>query len=196
MRVGFRPDHEHIGDGAVGNPGLRAIEAIAVCGLLGAGLHAGRIGAGIGLGEAEAADELAARELREIFLALRFRAIGIDRIHHEARLHAHHRAIARIDALHLARHQTVAHIGRADAAIGLGDRHAEQPDRAHFAEYRGIGLFVEIGFLNARGQFFGSEGCRRITDHPLIFGQLCIQQERIRPIERDHAAFGGWRRSR
>ena len=53
----------------VGDPGLRAIEPVAVGDLFRARLHAGGIGAGIGLGQAEAADPLAGRELRQIVLA-------------------------------------------------------------------------------------------------------------------------------
>ena len=65
-------------------------------------------------------------ELRQIFLALLLRAIGMDRIHHQRRLHAHHRAVAGIDALDLARHQAVGHIAGAEPAIFLGNGDAEQ----------------------------------------------------------------------
>ena len=56
----------------------------------------------IWLGQTEATDDLAGRELRQIALALRFAAIGEDRVHDERRLHRHGRAVAGIDPFHLA----------------------------------------------------------------------------------------------
>ncbi len=83
MRLGLGPDHEDIRDGRVRDPRLGAGEAIAPVGLHGAGLHAGGIGAGIRLGQAEAAHELARGELGQVLPALLLGAIGIDRIHDE-----------------------------------------------------------------------------------------------------------------
>ncbi len=60
VRRRLRPDDEDVGDRRVRDPHLRAVEPVAVGGLLGARLHAARIGAGIGLGQAEAADPFAA----------------------------------------------------------------------------------------------------------------------------------------
>ena len=94
VRGGLCPDDEHVGDRRIRNPHFRAIELITVSHLLDAGFHARRIGPCIRLGEAEAADPLARGEFRQIFLALGITAIGVDRIHDERRLNAHHRAIA------------------------------------------------------------------------------------------------------
>ena len=76
----------------------------------GARHHAAGVRAVIGLGQAEAADPFAGGKLRQVFLALRFRAVGEDREHDERALHAHHRAIARVDALDLARDEAVADV--------------------------------------------------------------------------------------
>ena len=46
-------------------------------------LHAAGVGARVGLGQAEAADQLAAGELRQILAPLLLRAVGVDRIHHQ-----------------------------------------------------------------------------------------------------------------
>ena len=70
--------------------------------------HPARIGAVVGLGQAEAADPLARGELRQIFLALLLGAEIVDRVHDQARLHAHRRAIAAVDPLDLAGDQPVA----------------------------------------------------------------------------------------
>ena len=88
MRGRLRPDDEDVGDRRVGDPHLGAGEAVAVGDLLGARLHAAGIGAGIGLGQAEAADPFAGGELRQVLLALRLGAVGVDRVHHQRGLHA------------------------------------------------------------------------------------------------------------
>ena len=183
MRGRFRPDDEHVGDRRVGNPHLRAGETIAVRHLFGARLHAARIGAGIRLGEAETADPFAGRELRQIFLALLLGAVGIDRIHHQRRLHAVHRAIAGIDALDLARDQPVSDIACIGAAIFLRQRHADQAELAHLVENLAVGLFVEIGVVDARQQLLLRIGARGVADHALVFGQLIVQQQRVVPLE-------------
>ena len=90
------------------------------------------------------------RELRQVFSPLAFVAVGPDRIHDERRLHAHHRAIAGIDALHLARDQPVGDIGGAGAAVVLRQRQPEQPERAHLAKNLGVGLLFAIGLDDAR----------------------------------------------
>jgi len=58
----------------------------------------------------EAADKFARRELRQIRALLFLRALGVDRVHHEAGLHGHHRAVARIHPLHLSRDEAIGHV--------------------------------------------------------------------------------------
>src|SRR6202022_2765556 len=60
--LALRPDHHHVGDRGVGDPGLAAGEALAAGGALRPRRHATGIGAVIGLRQAEAADALAGRE--------------------------------------------------------------------------------------------------------------------------------------
>ena len=81
--VELGPHHRDIGDRRVGDPGLGAVELVAAGHFLGARHHRAGIGAVIGLGQAEAADQLGGRELGQIFAPLRFAAIGVDRIHHQ-----------------------------------------------------------------------------------------------------------------
>ena len=101
------PDDEHVGNRRVGNPHLRAVQFVAAGNRSRTCFHRAGIRPVVGLGKAEAADPFAGRELRQVFLALRLSAIGVDRIHHQRRLHAHHRAIAGVDVLDLARDQSV-----------------------------------------------------------------------------------------
>jgi hypothetical protein len=108
--------------GRVRDPHLVAGEQPATLHLLGARLHAARIGAVVGLGEAEAADPFTGRQLWQIFLPLRLAAIGVDRMHHQRRLDAERRAVAGIDPLHLARDQPVGNVVRSGATIALDRR--------------------------------------------------------------------------
>ena len=183
MGFGLRPDDEDIGDRRVGDPHFRAGEAVAALGFLGAGLHARRVRTRIGFGQAETADPLARGQLRQVFLALLLRAIGVDRIHHEARLHRHHRAVAAIDPLYLARDQAVGHIASADPAIFLGDRGAKQTHLAHLAEDRRVGGLILEGLDHARLQLVLCIGAGRIAQHPLVFAQLGFETQRVVPGE-------------
>ncbi len=140
MRVRLGPDDEDVGDRRVGDPHLRAGEAVAAVDLLSPGPHPAGIGAGVGLGQAEAADQLASGQPRQPFALLLFGAVGVDRVHDERRLDAHRRAIAAVDPLDLARHQPVADIIEAGAAIFGRDRRPEQAELAHL----GHDLAVEI----------------------------------------------------
>ena len=183
----FGPHHEHVGDRRVGNPHLGTGEPVAVRGLLGAGLHAAGIGAGIRLGQAEAADPFAGGELGQIFLALVLVAIGIDRVHHQRRLHRIHRAIAGIDALDLARHQAIGDVARIGAAIFLRQGNADQAEFAHLIEDLAVGLLFEIGLGDARQQLVLRVGARGVADHALVFGELLVEHERIVPLELDRS---------
>ena len=48
---------------------------------------------------------------------------------------------------------------------------------------RRIGLFLEIGFLDARGELVGRKGGGRVADHALVFGKLILDQEGVVPDE-------------
>ena len=160
---------------------------------LGARHHRARIGAVIGLGQAEAAEQFAGRHLRQIFAALRLGAIGIDRLHGERGLHRHRRAEAGIDPLELARDQPVADIAETGAAVFLGDGRAQQPERAHLAKNRRVGLAVAIGGDDARKQLLLGIVARGVAHHALFLGQLAFEVERIVPFERGVLDLGAFR---
>ncbi len=183
MRARLRPHHEHVGDRGVADPGLGADQPVAAVDLFGPRGHAARIGAGVGLGEPEAADELAPREARQVFAALVGIAIGVDRVHDERTLHAHHRAEPEVDPLDLARDEAVGNIARAGAAELLRQRHPEQARFAHQPEQLRVGLFLEISLSNARRELLCGEVPRRVADHPLVLGELGLEQQRIVPLE-------------
>ena len=153
VRVRLRPDDEDVGDRRVGDPHLGAREDVAALDLLGAGAHATGVGAGVGLGQAEAADPFAGRQFRQVFPALLLGSISEDRVHHEARLDRHGRAIAAVDPFDGARDQAVTDIAEAGAAIFGRDGRAEQAELTEFAHDFAVEAFFEIGEVT-RGSSF------------------------------------------
>ena len=87
--IGLRPHDRDVCDRAVGDPHLRAVEHPVVGVALGSRAHAGRIGAEVGLGEAEAADGLALGHARKPLFLLLLGAEGVNGVHRERALHAH-----------------------------------------------------------------------------------------------------------
>src|SRR4030095_11874922 len=136
--VVLRPHDEDVGDRRIGDPHLRAGEAVAAGYGARTGNHGTGIGAVVGLGQSEAADPRAAGELRQVFAALRLAAVGVDGKHHERTLHAHHRPVARVDALDLAGDEPVADVVQSRTAVFRRQRRAEQPARTHLPTYRGM----------------------------------------------------------
>ena len=189
MRFGFGPDHEDIGDGRVRDPHLGAVQHIAIGRFLGHGLHAGGVRARIGFGQTKAADPFASGEFRQEFLALRFGAIGVDRIHDERGLHRHHRPIATVDALNLARDQAIGDVRRAQPAVFLGHRDAQQAHLTHFAENRRVGGFLTKRLDDTGLQLVLGIGAGGVAQHTLFVGQLVVQAEGVFPIK--PAQIGG-----
>ncbi len=140
----------------------------------------------VGLGEAEAADPLAAREFRQVFLLLPGRAELLDRNHHQRGLHRHHRAIAGIDALDLARDQAIGDIAEPRPAVIRRHRRPEKAEFAHLAEDRGVGLLLPERLQHARGEPVLGVGEGGLLDEALLFGELGFEAERVGPVERAH----------
>ena len=136
----------------------------------------------VGLGQAEAADDLAGREPRQVFLALLLGAVGVDRMHDQARLHRHRRAVAAIDALHFARDQAVGDVVGAGAAIAV-DGGAEQAERAQLVHDLAIELLVPVRLQHPRHQLVLGIAARGVAHHALFLGQLVLEQERVFPVK-------------
>ena len=191
------PDHEHVGDRRVGDPHLGAGQAVAAVDLAGAGDHAAGVAAVVGFGQAEAADPFTRGQLGQVLLLLRFAAEFVDRHHHQRALHAHHGAVARIHALDLARHQAVADVVEAGAAVLLGDGRAQQAQLAHLAEDGRVGGLVAEGQLHARQQLFLAVGAGGVLHLALVVGELGAEVEGVFPAEgvlaRGHGAGLRWK---
>ena len=78
VQVGLGIDHVGVGVGAVGDPGLAAVEHIVVAALLGTQLHRHDVGAGVGLAHGQCADVLAADQLGQVLELLLMGAVAVD----------------------------------------------------------------------------------------------------------------------
>ena len=152
--------------------------------LLGARRHRAGIGAVVGLGQAETAEQLGGRHPGQVFAALRLAAVGVDRLHGERGLHRHGGAEAGIDPLQFARDQPVADVIEAGAAVFLRNGRAEQPERAHLALDRRVVALVAVGFDHTRQQLLLRIVARGVAHHALFFGQFAFEIEGIVPLER------------
>ena len=132
VRVGLRDEHDHVGAVAVRDVGLRAVDDVLVAVPHRARLDAGDVGAGVGLGDAEAEDLLALDRGHDPLLLLllgaeledrRHRHVGVDR---DA-----HREAAGQRAAHLLGEHEVGEVVAALAAVLLGYGEAEEAELAH-----------------------------------------------------------------
>ena len=78
LGVGHGKDNDGAGHSAVGDEALGAVEHIVVTLQNSGGLLAGSVGAGVGLGQAESADLLAAEQVGQILHLLLLGAVLID----------------------------------------------------------------------------------------------------------------------
>ena len=185
MRVRLRPDDEHVGDRRIGDPHLGAGEDDSrpatfwarVRMLPGSEPASGSV-------RPKQPTHSPVASLGRYFLRCSSDAVGVDRVHHEARLDRHRRAVAAVDALDRAGDQAVADVAEAGAAIFVRDGRAEQAELAHLAHDLAVETLVEIGRGHARLQLLLRIAFGRVADEPLLVGQLVIEIERIRPVER------------
>ena len=181
--IGLGPDDEDVGDRRIGDPHLRAAEQVAAVHRTGTGCHRAGVGAVIGLGQAEASDPLAGREPRQVLALLLLGAEFVDRHHHQRGLDAHHRAIAGIHRLDLARDQAIADVVEAGATVLFGNGRAEQAEFAHLVEDVAIGMLVAKCVLDPWLKALGGVGEGGLPHHPFLFAQLLRQIEGVVPIE-------------
>ena len=140
------------------------------------------------LGQAEATNPFTRCEFWQVLLLLGFSTEFIDRHHHQRGLHAHHRAITRIDALDFSGDQAVADVVQAAAAILLRNGCTQQADFTHLAEDCRIGFLMAECFKNTRRELLLSELLGGVADHAFFFGELLIQQQGIDPVEASFTA--------
>ncbi|MNN31998.1 hypothetical protein D3C81_1457090 [compost metagenome] len=131
-------------------------------------------GAGLRLGQAEGADQLATGQPRQVAFLLRIGAIVQDRAAADRVVDAHQRGAggaARGDFFDGERVRDIVGVG---AAPVLRHDHAEQAQRAHFGDnlFRQAAVAVPLG--GAGGQALAGKGARAVADHLLLFGVVAV----------------------
>ena len=129
--VGHGDDDEHVGVAAVGDENLAAVEHPLVAVEDSGGLLTGGVGTGVGLGEAEGADPLAAGELGQVLHLLLLGAGLKDGGGAEAGVGGEDDARGGADAAELLDGHAVHDVGAAGTAVLRGDGDAHQADLGH-----------------------------------------------------------------
>ena len=167
--IGHRPDDGDVGQIAVGDPHLGAVDDPVAAVLLGVGLHVGRIGAAVRFGQAEAADDLAAGHARQVFTALLFRTVGVNRVHAQRALNRDEAADAGIAALQLLADQAVADAVQAGATVFFRQRGAQQTHGRDFRHQLLRETALVERLADDRNDLLVGEARHRVLDHALFF---------------------------
>ena len=140
VRIGAHEQRHQVGAHRVGDPGLGAVDDVAVAVAGRAGAQAREVGAGVRLGEDGSRQDFAARDLRQVFLFLRLGAADEDELGGDLGPGAE-RTDADIAARQFLRHDAHRDLAESHAAVGLRDGEAED---AHAAK-AGDDLERDIG---------------------------------------------------
>ncbi len=137
--VGGGDGENHVGvrHAAVGDKDLLAVEQPVVALVDGGGLGAARVGAGVGLGEAEGADLLTLGQGNQIFFLLLLGAEGEDGPGAQGHMGGQNHACAAVHPGQLLHRDGIAHNVKPRAAVLLGIGDAHQPHLSQF--FYGLG---------------------------------------------------------
>ncbi len=186
--LGARPDHRHVGDGAVGDPLLGAVEHPLVAVAAGGGAHAARVGAEVGLGEPEAADRLAGREGRDPAVLLLLRAEGVDRVHDQRALHRDEAAQPGVAALQLLHDEAVGDVVEARQPV-LVDRGAEQVELGHLRHELDGEARLAMALLDDRLDLVVDEGPHGVADELLLVVEKTVDVQEINSGKTAHGSI-------
>ncbi len=152
--------------------------------------HRAGVRAGVGLGQAEAADRLAGGHARQPLGLLLLRAPAPDRVHRQRPLHGHQRAQPAVAGLELQAREPVRGRGRAGAAVA-GEVHAEH---AELAELRRELARREARLLepvaDVREHAVAHERAHGVADVALLVGEQAIDVEEVLGTERGGRGCG------
>jgi hypothetical protein len=176
---------------------LDAAEDVVVAVAVGARRDRAGVGAYVRLGQAEAAQRLAARQRNQPAGLLRVGAVGVDRSAHHRVLHADdgaRRAVAGGDFLERQREGHVVHAG---AAPALGHDHSQRAQFAQRREFRARKVVFAVPARRVGRELLLRERAHGVADQGLFFGQ---QHGKSGVVGRSVAApgldgrIGGWAR--
>ena len=165
VQVGLGVDHVGVGVGAVGDPGLAAVEHVVVAAFFGAQLHRYHIRAGVGLAHGQGANVLAADQLGQVFELLLVGAVAVDLVDAQVGVGAvrqGHRSRGAADLFH--RHH-VGQVAQAGAAVFFRHGDTQQAHVAELAPHVGGEQVVVVDLRGTRRQFGGDEGAHLVAEH-------------------------------
>ena len=113
-------DRQQVGHRRVGHPGLGPAQHPAVAAPLGPRRDVGDVGAGVGLGQRERRDQVAAQRRHQVALAQRLGAVLVDEVRPHQRLHGGRRRQRQRAPRQLLGEQAVRHHVGVGAAVLLG----------------------------------------------------------------------------
>ena len=166
-----------------------------VVGLARARLLVGGVGAGVGLGQAEAAEPLAGAELGQVVLLLLLGAPAHDRGAHERGLHRDHRAHRRAAAPDLLDDQPVGQVVEAGAAVLPGDDRAEVALLGHLGDQIDVEVVVAVVLASARDDLLVGEVARGLADRASA-RRSGRSRSRRAPVDAGKSAWDGSDRTR
>src|SRR5690606_25187287 len=168
---GLRPDNGDVGQVAVGDPHLGAVDHPVAAIPARVRLHVRRIGAAMRLGQAKAADDLTGSHARQPLAPLLVAAVGEDRIHAQRTLHADEAADARVAAFQFLADQAVLHTAHAGAAVFFRQRGTEQAEAGDLRDQLAWETALVEALADDRQYLLVGESRHRVLDHPLLVGQ-------------------------
>ena len=179
------PEDGDIGDRAVRDPGLGAVDDPAVRLAHRPGFHPRRVRACVRLGQAEAADLLSPRHRGQPPLLLLVGAERVDRIHAQRPLHRDERAKPRIPPLQLLHDQPVSDRAEARAAVAFQVR----PEKSHAGhlgdQFHRKGPGPEV-VLDDGQHVLLDPLANGVPDEPLLLGQQARDIEEVNALESAH----------
>ena len=155
-------------------------------------MHATRIGAVVGFGEAEATEPLAGSQLGQVFTALFFAAEGVDRVHHQRALHRSRGAHARVAPLDLLHNQPVGDVVEAAPAVFGGNGGAERPDFTKLLDHEGRKLGPLRVFFDDGRNLALHKVAQGMSDELVLLGEQVVDGVKIGRFEGVLTRFAGW----
>ncbi len=135
LRISARDHHHVVGQLAVRDIGLGAVQHPVVAVVLGTRAHAGQVGAGLRLGHGDGKDRLAARGRRQQALALFLVADATDIRRHQPRVQRAEKARVAVARILFDQDLLIAEILHAGAAVFLVGPHQQVALLAGLAEH-------------------------------------------------------------
>jgi len=175
LQVGLGVDHVGAGVGAVGDPGLAAVEHVVVAALVGAQFHRDHVGAGIRLAHGQGADVFAADQLRQVLEFLFMAAVAVDLVHAEVGVGAvgqRHRCRTTADLFHS---HHMGQVAQAGTAVFFGHGNAQQAHVTELAPQVGGEQVVDVDLCRARRNLLGHEGLHLVAQHVDGFAEGEVQ---------------------